>query len=238
MKFLSLILIFVVINKFKAQKDKIIDLNYNYDEKKIQCHFIDLTNSNFDYLVQNGITNHWLLIFYTENCGFCKQIKSLINKMIDDGKIISEIKFGKIDLSYNLGLQIRFNITKIPYIILVNNYSMYEVNFLPTEDSLNHFFESENLDEYKKFKKAFPQKLSLYKFIKNLVIFAFSDLTKKINSFLKKNKVSIELTTLTVFIVIMSIGVPIVIIIYIFLLGFLSSKCQKKSNVIEKKKKE
>ena len=141
--------------------------------------------------------------------------------MIDDGKIISEIKFGKIDLSYNLGLQIRFNITKIPYIILVNNYSMYEVNFLPTEDSLNHFFESENLDEYKKFKKAFPQKLSLYKFIKNLVIFAFSDLTKKINSFLKKNKVSIELTTLTVFIVIMSIGVPIVIIIYIFLLGFL-----------------
>ena len=73
---MNLIFLFLIISYGLCDepKDKIIDLNYNYDEANIKCHFVNLTSSNFDNLVQNGNNNRWLIMFYTEDCSFCKQI--------------------------------------------------------------------------------------------------------------------------------------------------------------------
>ena len=172
---MNLIFLFLIISYGLCDepKDKIIDLNYNYDEANIKCHFVNLTSSNFDNLVQNGNNNRWLIMFYTEDCSFCKQIKNMINKIIEDKEFNYEIKFGKVDLMENLQLQIRFNITKIPYIILVNHNKMYEMKFLPTESSFANFIDSTNFDEFKDLQKDFPENLSLFEFLKKLVIFSF-----------------------------------------------------------------
>lgn len=219
---------------YEEQKNNIIDLNYNYDDSMTECHFKNLTSSNFDEFVKNGERSRWLIMFYAENCGFCNQIKALINKIIDDKKLTNEIQFGKVDLTYNPRLQIRFNITKIPYVILVNDNKMYEMKFLPTEYTLIHFIESFNSDEYNEFKKDFPPDSSFFKFMINLIIFAFDDGAKKINLILKKYNILFEFTPITFFITSIIVGVPISILIYAFLFNVLCSKCKRNNNQKEK----
>ena len=240
---MNLILLFLIIYSglCQEQKDKIIDLsNSNYDETKIKCHFLNLTNSNFDNLVQNGNNNRWLIIFYTERCSICKQIKTMINKIIEEKEFNYDIKFGKVDLETNLKLQIRFNVTRIPYIVLVNNNKMYEMKFLPTEQTFKNFVDSTNFDEFKEFQKDFPQDLSFFDFLKNLIILAFSDGAMKLNKILNKYNFSFKFTPLSLFVISFIIGVPIMTCIYILALRCLDSKKAKKSefdkNLDEKEK--
>ena len=240
---MNLILLFLIIYSGLCQEknDKVIDLtNNNYDETKIKCHFLNLTNSNFDNLVQNGNNNRWLIIFYTERCSFCKQIKTMINKIIEEKEFNYDIKFGKVDLETNLKLQIRFNITRIPYIVLVNHNQMYEMKFLPTEQTFKNFVDSTNFDEFKEFQKDFPQDLSFFDFLKNLIILAFSDGAMKLNKILNKFNFSFKFTALSLFVISFIIGVPIMTCIYILVLRCLYSKKEKKhefdKNLDEKEK--
>ena len=234
MNHLFIFFIIILLKLTEGQKDKVLDLNYDkYGEMDIPNHFINLTSSNFDNLVQNGKYNRWLLIFYTEDCNFCKHIITLVNKIIEENEFKNDIKFGKVELTYNLRLQIRFNITKIPFIVLVNNYKMYEMKFLPTEQSLTNFVDSENFDEFKDFMKYFPQDLSFFEFIKNMVDFAFKDGAKKLNVFLKKKNISFQFTPLLFFMSCMIIGVPIATIFYIYIFGLL---CRKDKKQIELEK--
>ena len=231
---LFIFFIFTLCKLTEGQQDKIIDLSYDhYDESEVPNHFINLTSSNLDNFVQNGKYNRWLLIFYSEDCKFCKHIITLVNKIIEEKEFKNDIKFGKVELTYNLRLQIRFNITKIPFIVLVTNYHMYEMKFLPTEESLTNFIDSDNFDQFKDFKKDFPQDLSFFDFIKNLIDFAFKDGTKRLNIFLKKKNISFQFTPLLLFMSCMIIGVPIATIFYIYIFGVL---CRKDKKPIELEK--
>ena len=231
---LILLFLFIFSGLCQEKNDKVIDLtNNNYDETKIKCHFLNLTNSNFDNLVQNGNNNRWLIIFYTERCSFCKQIKTMINKIIEEKEFNYDIKFGKVDLETNLKLQIRFNITRIPYIVLVNHNQMYEMKFLPTEQTFKNFVDSTNFDEFKEFQKDFPQDLSFLEFLKNLIILAFSDGAMKLNKILSKFNFSFKFTALSLFVISFIIGVPIMTCIYILALRCLDSKKAKKPEFVK-----
>ena len=227
------------INTNTNTKTKFINLNYEYNEEdEKNCHFVNLTSSNFDALVQNGVKNRWLISFYAEKCSFCKQTKSMINKLIDEGKIKNDkLKFGKVDLNtYNIRLQVRFNITRIPYTILVDNNEMYEMKFLPIEENVIKFLESESLEEYNEFKTAFPQNSFFAKFIFDLVLLAFSDGSNKINRFLKNKNYNFEMTPLLLFVSCVVIGVPIFTFLFIYILDcFFPYKKNEDVIIINKK---
>ena len=178
----KLILLFLILLEIKAQKpdksDKnIIDLTHLEIGRK--SHTIVLKDSNFDSIIRNGTENRWLIIFYSEACGMCKQVKSIIDKIIEEKKYISvnNIKFGSVDIDYNLRLQTRFNITGIPVLILVENNKMLEISNFPYEKNIIKYIEVENInkDEHT---KDFPVELSFYKFIKNLLYNSFSQFKK------------------------------------------------------------
>ena len=227
--------------KIDGKKPEIINLSFddNEEEDDKNCHFINLTNSNFDSIVQKGEKNRWLIFFYADKCPFCKPIKSKINKLINEGKIKNDkIRFGKVNLNaFNLRLQIRFNVTKIPYTILIDNNNIYEMSFLPLEENIIKFLESENLDEYNNYKKEFPINSYYFKFIYDLIILAFSDGTKKINKLFKRyNYTNIEITPLQLFTTSMMIGVPLFAFIFLFILDCLFP--YKKNDNINQKEKE
>ena len=237
MKFFILFyFIFSLCKKTKEQKEKLIEFNYDYPESN--CHFLNLSSSNFDTYIQNGVNNRWLILFYTQDCRFCIQIKSMINKIIDNKRFKNDIKFGKVDLTYNTKLQVRFKITKIPYVILVKNYTMFEMKFLPTEETVTHFFESENLDEFKEFMKEFPQELSFFNFVSDLVNISLTDGAKRINEFLEKKNINFRFTPKSLFAISMGVGVPLAIILYILSFNILLAKFNKNmeiNNITEKK---
>ena len=229
MKFLILFFTFFLSKATEEPEKKYIDINYNYDDKGIPDHFISLTSSNFDSYVQSGKYDRWLIMFYTSTCSFCYQVKTLINKILTEKEFNNNIKFGKIDLSSNLKLQIRFNITHIPYVIMVKNYYMYEMKFLPTQETLTKFLESDNLkDEYERFKQEFPQELSLIKFCYNLMNYALMDGSKRLNTFLKEKNIEFRFTPIKLISMTMIIGVPLGTLFYVFIFN-LCDKCKRKS---------
>jgi thioredoxin-related protein len=79
----KIILFFLILLEIKAQKpeksDKnIIDLTHLEIGRK--SHTIVLKDSNFDSIIRNGTENRWLIIFYSEACSMCKQVKAIIDK--------------------------------------------------------------------------------------------------------------------------------------------------------------
>lgn len=88
----------------------------------------------------------WLLIFYADNCLFCDKIidrlntdKTLVKKIRQENKV--NIGLINLDLFENIWINIRLNITRVPYIILIDND--IEINFRP------HIYEYKTyFDEY------------------------------------------------------------------------------------------
>ena len=88
----------------------------------------------------------WLLIFYADNCLFCDKIidrlntdKTLVKKIRQENKV--NIGLINLDLFENIWINIRLNITRIPYILLIDNDT--EINNRP------HIYEYQTyFDEY------------------------------------------------------------------------------------------
>ena len=112
------------------------------------------------------------------------------------------------------------------------------MKFLPTEETVTHFFESENLDEFKEFMKEFPQELSFFNFISDLVNISLTDGAKRINKFLEKKNINFRFTPKSLFAISMGVGVPLAIILYILSFNILLAKFNKNmeiNNITEKK---
>jgi len=68
------------------------------------------------------------VIFYVNNCEYCKMaLKTLKTQVIKNFEDEDEISFGSINLDEqkNIWFGIRFNVTRIPYVILIENKKMY-----------------------------------------------------------------------------------------------------------------
>ena len=97
-----------------------------YAEKKI----LIIEGDYLDKAIQNAISSKYklFLIFHVQKCQYCthalKVLKSQVVKNYEDDE---NIFFGSVNLDEqsNVWLGIRFNITKIPYIILIENKKMY-----------------------------------------------------------------------------------------------------------------
>ena len=98
----------------------------SFSEKKI----MKIEGENLDVVLKNSYLSKFklFLVFYVKNCQYCthalKVLKNQIAKNYDEEE---EISFGSVDLDnqLNIWVGLRFNITRIPFIILVENNKMY-----------------------------------------------------------------------------------------------------------------
>ena len=89
-----------------------------------------LEGDSFDKELQNSIEakSKLFLIFYINNCPYCTHaIKVLKEDIIKNYEDEDEINFATVNLDKqsNIWLGVRFNITRIPYIILIEDKRMY-----------------------------------------------------------------------------------------------------------------
>ena len=69
------------------------------------------------------------LIFYVKNCQYCTHaLQILKNKIVKNFEDEDEISFGSINLDEqkNVWQGLRFNVTRIPYIILIEKNKIYK----------------------------------------------------------------------------------------------------------------
>ena len=114
-----------------------------------------------------------LLSFYKQNSTLCEEAINAIEKyIIQDYNSESEIEFGKInlDLDNNIWLYLQFNITRIPYVILIKGIYFYELNKKPDKYSIKEFI---NLSPYNMIKKKIPEEINTIRKILFVLKFTF-----------------------------------------------------------------
>ena len=91
------------------------------------------------------------LLFYANNCQYCTMaLKILKNQIVKNFEDEDEISFGSINLDEqkNIWLGLRFNVTKIPYAVLIENKRMYLFNYNFDEKAVINFInEEKNIED-------------------------------------------------------------------------------------------
>ena len=232
---ITIIALLIISTKAKDKSEK-IDLDLKSHNRGQKSHTIDINDSNIDATIQYGVFHRWLIIFYAETCKFCKQVKSILDKIIEDKNYINknDIRFASLDIDYNLQTQIRFNITGIPLIVMVENNEMITYDMFPTEQNLINFIQTENFSEYRNF-KTFPARLKYDEFIKKLIVFTLNYYVKQINDFLKKKKIPFKFTNTSFLVYSISIISFLMVVSFI---AIVKCCCSGKSKAKESKEVE
>lgn len=112
-----------------------------------KCEMFNLTEKNFDTEVSKMNTK-WFVVFYVDTCNYCKQtLKTITNDVLPDYEDSKVYKFGKVDCNKEVWLALRFNITQIPYIVLIEDGKMFEFKEFATKEAVETFIEEEKTIE-------------------------------------------------------------------------------------------
>ena len=185
-----------------------------------------LEGDQLDYVIKNAsITNTKLfLIFYVPHCLYCKHALKVLNENIlknVDAK--APISFGIIDLENqkNVWTGLRFNITRIPYIILVDKNKMYYYQNSFEEKLVMNF-----INEEKNIEDAFdiPPQVGFLSKLKA----AMNELKEKVEIILGKYGIKKEFSSKICYIIIFFVLISIFYVEY-HLIEFCKSLFRKKN---------
>ena len=205
-------------------------------EKDEIVEVIELNDSNFDSIIQDGINNRWFILFYLETCYHCHRAKIVLNRILElrDYEIVNNIKFAEIEINRNSKSDVRFNISGTPYIIMVENNTMYELDLYPNEKNLINFIGTDFRNVTKDL-KPFPH-INIFKYHFILFKNSLSFIVEKLNEYLEKRKVKFKFSILTFI-----LGYAIICfaiwatVVYVVLKCTDSKKINTKKNNLEKK---
>ena len=124
-----------------------------------------------------------LIIFYLKNNIFCeKALKTIENEIINDYNDESGIKFGKINVDSENMLSHKFNITKIPTIILIQEDYFYELDQKPDKYSIKDLID---LPKDNTNGKKIPEHFSIIEKISNIIEMTVNYIFKLVYSIFK-----------------------------------------------------
>ena len=154
----------------------------------------ELNDISFDYTIKEGKIYRWFILFYSRSCGHCKRAKKEISKIFDNYKNITNLRFAQMEAYQNTMTNIRFNITGVPYMILVENKMMYEMDLFPNYDNLKDFIFT-NFTEVKEDLKPIPKKVK-FAYVAWLILKqTLDDITNNINNFIKNKGIKFQFNT-------------------------------------------
>ena len=108
----------------------------------------EITDSNISSLVDDGKDKSWLLMFYLETCPYCKVAKESFEKLSKRKEAtLNSLNIGTIECSQNHWSCLRFNVTRVPYIVLINDELLFEFKSYVSEGSLAAFITGEKTVE-------------------------------------------------------------------------------------------
>ena len=164
----------------------------------------ELNDYIFDVVVQQGNIYRWFLILYSKTCGYCRRARNQISKLFLEYKNNDTIRFGEIEVGDNIMTHIRFNINGVPYIILVENNTIYEMDLYPNYENLKKFV-STDFNDVKNETKIFPTPVKFYYVAWKMFCQSVQGLIEKINNFLKRKfGLNIKLTPIVIVIIVVS----------------------------------
>ena len=152
----------------------------------------NLTESTFDEEIQNENHTPWLIVFYMHTCPYCKTAIDAINKFTDKNKDNDkqhQIKLGKVECDDNMFFCSRFNVTQVPYIVIIQNQKLYECSrTLINEQSISNFItEEKSIDRGKDIPRSIGVIWFLFKSIEDAVMHLDKYIGRLIKRYIDQN---------------------------------------------------
>ena len=146
---------------------------------------IKLTDNCFDNKVTPTSNKKWFIVCYVDTCSYCEQmLRVLVKEVIPNYDNDNSIAFGSIDCNKNIWLSLRFNITHVPYSVLLDESKqyMYEFKSYSTAELINEFIES---DKQEGDRIIIPKPYSYVQAIKTIIVELYFSLKETIEEVLK-----------------------------------------------------
>ncbi len=171
----------------KEKIEKIDEENGYFTNNKIH----DLNDLFFDHYIRDGKIYRWFILFYSKTCGHCRRAKKEIQKLFNDLKNNNTLRFAQIEAYENTLTNVRFNITGVPYIIIVENNSIYELDLFPNYDNLKNFIFT-NFSEVQEELKPLPIKVKFHYVAWVIFRQTLDSFTNSFNKFINKKGINIK----------------------------------------------
>ena len=194
--FIEIIFLFQLILVELKEKDIHANSSNTYN-KEDKMELLELYDSNFDLVIQNGKKNRWLILFYLETCYHCSRARTVINRILEfkEYKNINNIKFASIEIEKNKKANIRFNISQVPNIILVENNTMIEFDNYANEKNLINFIET-NFTNVTNELKPFPAR-NIFKYYYKEFGNSLTYVLEEVNNYLKSKNINFKFNAIT-----------------------------------------
>ena len=211
--FLYFLTILILIKKLNFKTN-----NTHFIKEFLNDKIYELSDMTFEDTINAGKYYKWCLIFYLKTCGHCKRAKNArdkIFKKVTDPKL----RFAQLETEENMVTNLRFNVTGVPYIVLIENNTMLELEKYPNEENLLNFCQS-NFSDFKNEIVPYPKPIGMGKV--SWIIFreSINGLVHQINYYLKKYGINHQMN-FNEFIII----VILLLIVGGFLEYYILSKC-------------
>ena len=197
---LIFLLLFLLLQKIilkeegKTKNETKEELLESYDEERGYFpgdKIYDLNDLLFDHIIRDGKIYRWFIIFYSKTCGHCRNAKREISKVYEIYKNNKTLRFAQIEAYDNSLTNVRFNITGVPYMILVENNTMYELDLFPNFDNLKNFVNT-NFSEVKDELKPLPIKVKFHYVAWVIFRQTLESITDSFNHLLNKKGIKIK----------------------------------------------
>lgn len=131
-------------------------LNVSLGKTSKSPSLYNLTTQSFDVNISKDPKVKWLIVFWVPQCNVCtKAVKMIEEEVVPYFVFETKVHFSFINCDDNVWLATRFNITMVPYIILIKNEKMVEMKNIPTKDSIMEFIFEMALENMKPIPKPF-----------------------------------------------------------------------------------
>lgn len=185
------------VKKTVKQNQEIKIENVNEEEGLFSSEKIhELNDITFDYTIRNGEIYRWFILFYSRSCGHCKRAKKEILKIFEDYKNISNLRFAEMEAYQNTMTNVRFNISGVPYMILIENKTILEMDLFPNYENLKDFILT-NFSLVKDELKPLPKKVK-FAYVAWLILKqTLDDITASFNKYLTNKGVKLQFNTVS-----------------------------------------
>eukprot|EP00931_Biecheleriopsis_adriatica_P074348 TRINITY_DN48428_c0_g1_i1.p1 TRINITY_DN48428_c0_g1~~TRINITY_DN48428_c0_g1_i1.p1 ORF type:complete len:338 (+),score=81.06 TRINITY_DN48428_c0_g1_i1:77-1090(+) len=97
----------------------------------------ELTGSNFDAVVGNGMEKTWFVSFYSPGCGHCKRLAPIWDQLAE--KLQGKVMVGKVDATEEVALADEWDVSGYPTLFLISAGKSYRFKGPRNLESLEAF---------------------------------------------------------------------------------------------------
>ena len=151
----------------------------------------DLNDLIFDHIIRDGQVYRWFIFFYSKTCGHCRRARKEIKKLFDYFKDDKSLRFAQMEAYDNTLTNVRFNITGVPYIILVENNTIFELDLFPNFENLKLFITT-NFTEVQEDLKPLPKRVKFTYVAWIIFKQTLDSITDSFNKFLKRKNINLQ----------------------------------------------